>query len=123
VLSLTACASIEGTYLPSCMAFAGSEIRLDDGRFHWSKFTDQVKVDAQGNEIDPFPGFPLEGVYAVSGDVMTLVPDSGESPQILYVHEDDKAIYLLTAAEKATLDTSGERPQCVLQRQAPGTSN
>ena len=123
VLALTACTSIDGTYLPSCTAFSGSEIRLADGRFHWSKFTDQVVIDEEGNEVDPFPGFPVEGIYQVSGEAMTLVPDSGESPQMLYIHRDGKAIYLLNAAEQATLEDSGERPQCVLRRQPPGTSN
>ena len=122
-LALTACASLDGTYLPSCAAFSGSEIRIANGRFHWSKFTDQVVIDEDGNEVDPFPGFPLEGVYEVSGEVMTLAPDSGESPHTLYVQRDGKTIFLLDAAEKDTLDASGKRPQCVLQRQAPGTSN
>lgn len=122
-LTLTACASIDGTYLPSCDAYTGSKIVLTDGRFHWSKFTDQVVVDADGNEVDQFPGFPLEGVYQVVSEVMTLVPDSGESPEILYVQQDGKAVYLLNALEKTALDTSGQRPECVLMRQPPGSPN
>ena len=113
VLALTACTSLDGTYLPSCAAFSGSEIRLANGRFHWSKFTDQVVIDEKGNEVDPFPGFPVEGVYEVSGDVMTLVPSSGDSFQILYIERDGEAIYLLDAAEKAVLESGRERPPCV----------
>lgn len=121
LLTLTACASVDGVYLPSCEAYAGSEIRLEDGRFHWSRFTDQVVIDEEGNKVDPFPGYPLEGVYQVSGGILTLVPDDGESPQVLYIQQEGKDIYLLNAAEKGALDASGEPPQCALQRQAPGT--
>ena len=120
-LSLSACASIEGIYLPDCEAYAGSEIRLADGRFHWSKFTDQVVVDDDGNEVNQFPGFPLEGQYKVSGQVVTLNPGSGQPAQTLYLLDEEGAIYLLTATERAGMEAGGARPKCALRRQSPGT--
>lgn len=120
ILLLSGCKAIDGTYLPSCVAFSGSEIQLADGRFVWKKFTDQVVLDEQGNKIDQFPGFPLEGDYKVSGDVMTLTPDTG-APESFYLLRDEPDIYLLTAREKAGYDASGERPRCALKRQPAGT--
>ena len=120
-LVLAACASIEGTYLPACEAYAGSEIRLEAGRFHWSKFTDQVKLDADGNPIDPFPGFPREGAYAVDDKTITLTPASGEAPEILHLHEQGGAIYLLTNAEHVAVAEGADIPRCALKRQVSET--
>ena len=120
-LLMSACASIEGVYLPACVAYAGSKISLADGRFHWSKFTDQVVVDDDGNTIDPFPGFPLEGKYRVDGQAITLTPGTGQPAETFYLLEEKGAIYLLTAREKAGMDAGGGRPKCALQRQPSGT--
>jgi hypothetical protein len=120
-LFLTACASIEGVYLPACEAYAGSKIMLSDGRFQWSKFTDQVVVDDDGNEVNQFPGFPLEGQYSVSAQVVTLTPDSGQPVETLYLHNEAGAIYLLTARENAAVEAGDARPECALERQSPGT--
>ena len=120
-LVLTGCASFEGVYLPSCEAYAGSEIRLADGRFVWSKFTDQVVVDEDGNKVDAFPGFPLEGTYHVSGKVLTLVPGNGQPPETLYFLRDEGAVYLLSAAENDEIAAGGSLPRCALKRQAEGT--
>ena len=120
-LFLIACTSIEGTYLPACEAYAGSKITLADGRFHWSKFTDQVVVDDDGNEVNQFPGFPREGDYQIEGQAVTLTPDSGQPAETLYLFEEPGAIYLLTAREKAGIEAGGERPKCALRRQSPGT--
>jgi len=123
ILVLGACTSIEGTYLPACAAYSGSEIRLESGRFLWSKFTDQVALDENGNVVEPFPGFPLEGSYRIDGQILTLVPDAGQPPETLYIHEEASAVFLLTAAEHARLKSSGERAECALQKQSGGTRN
>ena len=120
-LPISACASIEGVYLPACEAYAGSEIRLVDGRFHWSKFTDQVEVDDDGNTVDPFPGFPLKGDYRVDGKTVTLTPESGQPAETMYLLEIAGEVYLLTAREKAGMKAGDERPKCALRRQSPGT--
>ena len=62
--------NIAGTYTPSCIAFEGNTIKLSDSRFTWDKFTDEVSIDEDGNEIDPFPGFPVRGSYVVEDDVV-----------------------------------------------------
>ena len=119
-LLLSGCKAIEGAYVPSCVAFSGSEIRLEGGRFVWEKFTDQVVVDEQGNKVDQFPDFPRQGSYAVSDDVVTLSPDTGSS-ETFHLLRDEGAVYLLTDTEKSTYDATGERPRCVLKRQPAGT--
>lgn len=121
IFLLTACVSIEGVYLPDCEAYTGSEIRLADGRFHWSKFTDQVVIDEYGNKVDPFPGLPLEGEYRAQGQTVTLTSDNGQPADTLYLFKESGAVYLLTASEKAGVDAGGERPRCALRRQSPGT--
>ena len=120
-LALAGCASIEGVYLPDCEAYAGSEIRLEAGRFHWSKFTDQVKLDEDGNHIDPFPGFPREGAYAVDHKTVTLTSASGEAPEILHLRKQGGAVYLLTNAEHAAVVGGADIPRCALKRQVPAT--
>ena len=66
-LALSGCKSYEGLYAPACAAYSGSEIKLSGGQFHWSKFTDQVVLDEQGNTVDPFPGFSREGAILGRG--------------------------------------------------------
>ena len=112
------CASVEGTYLPDCPAYSGSKIELADGRFRWSKFTDQVVLDDDGNEVNQFPGFPREGEYALSGNVVTLATEPAET---LYLLEESGATYLLTAREKMAMEGGAARPECALRRQSPGT--
>ena len=121
IFLLSACASIDGIYLPACEAYSGSEIRLADGRFRWSKFTDQVVVDDDGNTVDPFPGFPLEGKYRIQEQTVTLTSDTGQPAETLYLLEEGGAIYLLTAREKAAMEADGARPKCALRRQSSGT--
>ena len=120
-LALSGCKPYDGLYAPSCAAYSGSEIRLEDGRFFWSKFTDQVVMDEQGNTVDPFPGFPREGTYAVDGKTITLTPSSGEALDTLYLVSDGADVYLLTSAENAEFAAGGELPRCALKRQVSGT--
>ena len=115
---LSGCSSYEGLYVPSCIAYAGSEIRLEDGRYVWTKFTDQVVVDEDGNTVDPFPGFPREGEYEKQGNRITLHAGSGgPSPETMFLFDDNGDVYLYTAAEWNAFETSGEQPECPLKRQ------
>jgi hypothetical protein len=118
---LSGCKPYEGLYAPSCAAYSGSEIELSGGRFIWSKFTDQVVVDDQGNTVDPFPGFPREGVYEVDGKTITLTPASGEAPETLFIVAEGADVYLLTTAENTEYSAGGALPRCALKRQVSGT--
>ena len=117
-LFLWGCKSHEGLYAPDCIAFAGSEIRLSDGRYVWTKFTDQVVVDADGNEIDPFPGFPREADYTREGDRIVLSDAPDGQSVTMHLVEEDGSVYLYTAAEATAFDATGERPACPLKLQA-----
>ena len=120
-LVLSGCKPYEGLYAPSCAAYSGSEIELSGGHFHWSKFTDQVVLDEQGNTVDPFPGFPREGAYEIDGKTVTLTPASGEAPETLYIVVEGADVYLLTSAEKTEFSAGGAPPRCALKRQVSGT--
>mgnify|MGYP000225825241 CR=1 FL=1 len=78
-------ADVAGMYVPSCVAFEGSTIELTDRRFTWDKFTDEVTVDAEGNKLDPFPGFPVRGTYTIEDDELRLTTDVGELAAVLHL--------------------------------------
>ena len=118
---LSGCTSYEGLYAPACVAYAGSEIRLDDGRYVWTRFTDQVVVDENGNEVDPFPGFPRRGQYKKQDYQITLLGADGEPVHTLFLFRFDGDMYLYTAEETDEFESTGERPSCPLNLQAPGT--
>ncbi len=118
-LTLTGCLAHEGRYAPSCLAYAGSEIRLEGGQYVWTKFTDQVVVDELGNTVEPFPGFPRRGDYEKQGRQITLLGGEGEASETLALYRVDGAIYLYTAGEAAAFESTGERPACPLRLQAP----
>jgi hypothetical protein len=112
-----ACATndnVAGTYAPSCVAFEGDTIELADDRFTWDKFTDEVSVDKAGNEVDPFPGFPVRGTYTVEDDVVSLVTNVGELAAELYLVHRPGQVYLLTKAEFDAWQSSGTVPDCAL---------
>ena len=118
VLFFWGCKSYEGLYAPDCIAFSGSEIRLGEGRYAWSKFTDQVVVDADGNPVDPFPGFPREGAYTQEDHRIELADGPDGTPVTMYLIEDNGGVYLYTAAEAEAFEATGERPACPLKLQA-----
>ena len=122
-LILSGCTSYEGHYAPSCIAYAGSEIQLEDDRYVWTKFTDQVEIDEDGNKIDPFPGFPRRGEYEKEGYEITLLGSGGAAVHTLFLFRFEGDIYLYTAEETAAYESTGERPVCPLQLQVQGTSN
>jgi hypothetical protein len=106
--------NIAGTYTPSCVAFEGNTIELSDSRFTWDKFTDEVRIDEDGNEIDPFPGFPVRGSYVVEDDVVRLTTDVGELAGEMHLVRRPGQVYLLTAAEFSAWERDGAVPACAL---------
>lgn len=103
-----------GTYAPSCVAYEGDTIELSGNAFTWDKFTDEVTVDDAGNEVDPFPGFPVRGTYTVEGDVLRLTSNVGElAAELHLVHRPDQ-VYLLTAREFEAWRRDGAVPKCAL---------
>ncbi len=111
-------ADISGTYLPSCVAFAGNRIELSAGRFAWDKFTDEVRVDDSGNVVEPFPGFPLHGTYAIDGDALLLTTDAGAPAGEMHLVRRPGQVYLLTAIEFDAWDRYGAVPDCALLRRS-----
>ncbi|MFQ6007007.1 MAG: hypothetical protein ACE5OQ_16075 [Woeseia sp.] len=111
---LVGCVSHEGTYSPSCIAYAGSNIELGDGEFLWEKFTDQVIVDDDGNVVDQFPGYPMRGTYRVEGVTVHMESASGDPMQDMYLHRHDGSYYLLTADQNTSWENTGEYAECAL---------
>ena len=113
---LGACNSLDGVYLPGCPAYAGDRIELEDGRFTWDKFTDQVRIDDAGEPIDPFPGFPRTGTYAIDGDVLTMVMADDGTRETFHLQMDDGRLVLLTGAQQEQQQTGGSYDECALTR-------
>lgn len=122
LLLLVACKAYEGEYAPGCIAYAGSRISLDSGRFVWDRFTDQVTVDADGNVVDPYPDYPKHGTYTIEGDAVIMATESGESMETLYLHRDGDRHRLLTAEQDAEWKESGAYADCVLTLSAASGS-
>jgi len=112
---MSGCVSHDGTYLPGCSAYAGNKITLDQGRFVWEKFTDAVVVDEDGEIVNQFPGYPLEGSYRIDGQMLQMEALSGESLESMYLQKSGEQRYLLTADEFASWEQSGRREECALQ--------
>ena len=74
---------------PDCQAYAGDRMEFADGRFTWDRFTDIRRVGEDGKPLDPFPGFPKSGSYAVNGNAVELRGDDGELLSTWYLHDDD----------------------------------
>ena len=112
---LSGCLPHEGTYLPGCIAYVGDKITLGDGQFVWEKFTDERKVNEQGEIIDPFPGYPMKGSYRIDGQSVHMTPESGAAVQPMFLHEEDGRHHLLTADEFAAWEATGSYAECALQ--------
>lgn len=114
ILLLAGCASHEGKYSPNCVAYAGSTVSLDGETFVWDRFTDQVRVDDNGNIIDGFPDYPKRGSYRIDGQTVYMESDSGQSMDNMYLHQSDATYLLLTAEENMSWQQTGEYGDCVL---------
>ena len=113
-VSLFGCVSYEGTYSPDCIAYAGSNISLNDGQFVWEKFTDMVVVDDDGEVVNQFPGYPLKGSYSIDGQTVHVEPDTGDSVEELYLHRHENRQYLLTAEQFDAWQDTGTYAGCAL---------
>ena len=111
---LFSCKPYEGNYSPDCVAFEGNKVELSEGRFLWEKFTDQVFVNDDGEIVNSFPGYPMEGAFRIDGQSVYLKSDTGASVQTMVLHERNKHHYLLTAEQFAELESSGTFPGCAL---------
>ncbi len=114
--ALAGCTDYEGSYLPGCIAFAGSKVTLADGRFTWEKFTDEVIIGDDGNVVDQFPDYPKHGSYRIDGETLYLEPDSGESLQNMHLVRHSDRAYLLTAQQFGTWEKTGKHDKCALTR-------
>lgn len=119
IVALTAvvsigCAPYEGSYAPDCIAYEGNRIDLNDGRFVWEKFSDQVFVNDDGEVVNQFPGYPMTGTYRIDGKSIHMESDTGAPVQSMYLHQRDKRHYLLTAEQSAELEKSGNYAECAL---------
>ena len=112
----TACASVDGTFEPACMAFAGDRITFDNGRFEWARFTDVRPIGEDGKEIDPFPDYPKNGRYTVRSQTVEFRTDGGDLLDDHYLVEHDGSLYLLTSEQHARFSTDNSLPECALRR-------
>ena len=111
---LAGCVSHEGTYAPSCIAYAGSNITLTAGEFVWDKFTDEVIVNDDGEVVDQFPGYPLRGTYRINGQIVLMTSGDGEVLERMYLQRRDADSYLYTAEQFEHWKTTGEHAKCAL---------
>lgn len=115
-MSLCACSSIEGLYVPACVAYEGQEIELAGNRFTWRRFTDERKVNEHGELVNAFPGFPKTGHYSHHDSQLDLVTDGKNSSVSFYLQDDPQGKYLLTSAENEQYQHDGSMPECALRR-------
>lgn len=111
---LTACAPYEGRYAPDCTAYAGSIVSLQGSAFVWERFTDQVRVDDDGNIIEAYPDYPKRGTFRKEGSALHMETDAGAPLATMYLHKDGAAYRLLTDREHAAWERSGEFADCAL---------
>lgn len=115
-LPLAACVDHEGKYEPACIAYEGDTIELRGGRFEWHRFTDQRAIDANGNVVDPFPGFPKTGAYEISGARLQLVTTDGADLDDWYRVTHAGEQYLLTETQHNVFVERNEIHECALKR-------
>ena len=123
ILSLTACNSLEGTFEPDCMAFEGDRVVFANGRYEWHKFTDERRIDDDGNVIEPFPGYPSSGRYTLSRSTVEFVAEQGAQPGDMYLFETDTDAYLLTREHNAAAVAGDGLPTCPLRLKATNSPN
>jgi len=111
------CNAADGEYAPGCIAYAGNNVRLTDGRFTWDRFTDQIEIGDDGKPVDPFPDFPKGGSYTVEGNKVVMTTDDGESLDAMYLQQIDGQVRLLSEQQNGTWAADGDLDDCALVRQ------
>lgn len=111
---LAACLSHEGRYTPACVAYAGNNIELRNGEFVWEKFTDSVVIDDDGEIVNQFPGYPMQGNYRIDGQVVSMESASGEAVATMYLHQREHRQYLLTAEQHQAWESGSTSANCAL---------
>lgn len=120
---MAGCATYDGGYSPSCPTFVANVVQLEDGQFTWTKISDEVVIDEQGNPVNRFPGYPLKGSYKVRGGALLMTSAAGETLPPMYPHRDGEQLYLLTGVEHNEVQSGGELPDCALRRASEADEN
>jgi len=115
LLALAGCNSLDGWFTPSCVAFAGERIELSNGRFEWQRFTDERRIDQDGNVIDPLPDYPKRGDYRVVDGRVEFLSDEGIRLEDRYLVERSDGLYLLAPAAWEAFAAGGGLPDCPLR--------
>ena len=120
-LALVSCANYEGSYSPSCSAYAGSQIVLKSGQFTWEKFTDSVVVDNDDVVVNQFPGYPMQGTYSINGKSIDFKSEDGDVVSTMYFksiyrNKNDSNYYMLTAEQQEQWNSKNEVSTCALVR-------
>ncbi|MEM8817247.1 MAG: hypothetical protein AAGE85_15590 [Pseudomonadota bacterium] len=110
------CASVEGVFEPSCIAYAGDRIEFRNDRFEWSRFTDVRNIDRDGNEIDAFPDYPKAGTYKIDSATIEFVTDDGSALDDHFLLERNGDLYLLTREQHDAVTAGESMPDCALRR-------
>ena len=118
---LSGCATIDGVYEPACIAYEGDRIELRNGRFEWDRFTDEHRVDADGNLIDAFPDYPKSGQYKIDDGRLTFLTDSGNGVADWFLVEHLGQYYLLTSSQHEAFVNQSDIPECALLRASTGS--
>jgi hypothetical protein len=105
------------TYAPGCMALAGDRIEVNGTRFVWDKFTDALRVDDDGNRIDPFPDYPRKGRVESTGKRLRFVDDGGSLVGEFVGYRIDGERFLLTVDEYDAVQAGARVPDCALQQE------
>lgn len=113
---LTGCAAGGGVYEPACIAFEGDRVEITGKRFVWDRFTDELRVDADGREIDLFPDFPKTGRVEVRAGRVRFYPESGDPIDTHYLLKRGSATYLLSGEERTRVMSGADMPECALRR-------
>lgn len=113
-LLLIACVSHNGIYSPDCIAYSGDRIELDNGRFVWDKFTDQVVINDAGERVDRYPDYPVRGRYLADDARLRFLPETDVALPDLYLVERGRQHYLLTDEQYEHWQKSGSFANCAL---------
>ncbi len=113
---LVGCSNHHGLFEPACLAVEGETIELRSDGFSWQRFTDEYRVDDDGEVIDPFPGFPKSGSYTLKKGRVYLHADDGTEAVERYLYKHSGDLYLLTLEHHNAVVGGAGMPDCALRR-------